>query len=481
MQTRYNSKSKHLGVTPPSPSHSLSRASRSTALNCRKTSRAHTSLAYASFLCLAVVGTLLGTSSCGAIERVTEAAKGTPKVRTVKMYTTEPNVRVRIHSAVPKVTIDGVPTLVVRPKTVGSTVGRAESMAAPLVITSSRNGLIFTDPKGKKVQWPAGQDAEILPTASEGTSVRIDGVNYPGFAIVSSKADGNATTMDVIVDMPIEAYIPGVLSHELWKDWPRQTYECQAVAARSYAVHERERSRREGKPFDLEDTTADQVFGGTTKLRMPMETAQATRGLILTWRGEVLRAYYSSQCGGRSASAAAVWSTSQRFEFNEAEPIQGKPRPHYCQRSPRYRWEVTRPDDDVNQRLRAYGRMRNTDLQNVTRVRKIEINERNDADRPNTYTVTDDRDREYIVRAEDLRAALNHAVKGLPAITPETIVHSGDLEAEVWANTVRFRGRGWGHGVGMCQWCAKGMADAGMDWASMIKTFYPEAEVVKAW
>jgi stage II sporulation protein D len=83
--------------------------------------------------------------------------------------------------------------------------------------------------------------------------------------------------------------------------------------------------------------------------------------------------------------------------------------------------------------------------------------------------------------AEELREACNEAVSGLAPITRENRVHSGDLTVRVWASEVEISGRGWGHAVGMCQWCAKGFADLGWDWRKMIGTFYPESSVEKAY
>lgn len=428
---------------------------------------------------LATIGAAVANlSACGTIGRLTE-----PPAKPFRGFSAEPDIRVRIKTNIPSVKVQGTPMLVVRPIDGGPTQGQPTTLPGPLTITSSRNGLSITDGQGKRHAWAKGDNAEILASDQTGTaSITIEGTMYPGFAIILGKWDGDATKMDVVVDMPIEAYVPGVLTHELLRDWPRQTYACQAVVARSYAVHERERSRRAGRAWDVEDTTADQVFGGLTKLRVPQEATQETRGMIITWRGEVLRAYYSSTCGGRAGSAAEVWTTAEDFEFNKAEPIQGKPREHYCQRATRYRWEVTRTDDDISQRLRAYGRMRNLDFAKVGRIRQITVNERNEAERPTSYRVIDDRGDDYIVKAEDARAGFNYAVTGLePVVRDKNMVLSGDFEADIWANTVKFRGRGWGHGVGMCQWCAKGMADSGKDWAEMVKTFYPGAEVVKGW
>jgi SpoIID/LytB domain protein len=115
----------------------------------------------------------------------------------------------------------------------------------------------------------------------------------------------------------------------------------------------------------------------------------------------------------------------------------------------------------------------------LTRVRSIEARDRNEAGRPDTYSIVTDTGREYAMAPEELREAANWSVSGLEPITRENRFHSGDVEVIVRADSVRIIGRGFGHGVGMCQWCAKGMADSGMDWRSMIEQFYPGVDVRK--
>ena len=98
--------------------------------------------------------------------------------------------------------------------------------------------------------------------------------------------------------------------------------------------------------------------------------------------------------------------------------------------------------------------------------------------------------------AEDLRLACNTGVTGLAPITSKTRVNSGDLAfvvtrpagasrmtaAEALAGTtVRIDGRGFGHGVGMCQYCARSMAVRGDGWQAMLQRFYPGAEIVKGY
>lgn len=394
----------------------------------------------------------------------------------------EPDMRIRIAGAAAKKTIAGPDRLVVRP--VAGSSASPIGVRGPLTVTSSDKGIEVVHAEGK-ANFAFGVDVEIAAATTDAkagvVSLQVDATRYPGFITIRPKWSAAPKAFDVIVSMPIESYLPGVLTHELWKTWPRQTFEAQAIAARTYALHERSRARMDGRAYDVEDSTNDQVYGGSTTAIVPTEAARSTRGLVLVSEGRLLRAYYSSTCGGRPSSAGAVWRTDAGYEFNTAAPLQGKPRQAYCQTSKHYRWDVTRTDDDVNRRIRSWGAANEHAVREITRLRKVDVEKTNDAGRPDRYTLTDDGGRTYSMSAEELRMSFNAQASGVGPLTLDNTVKSGDLEVEVWASQVKVRGRGWGHGVGMCQWCAKGMADAGLDWAGMMKAFYPGAEVVKAY
>jgi len=328
--------------------------------------------------------------------------------------------------------------------------------------------------------------------AADRTTLSMDGAAYPGVMTLRGKWRETLPTFDVVCAMPMEIYIPGVLQKELYDGWPRQTYEAQAIAARSYAMHERDRSRRGGKLWDVESTTLDQAFGGLATRIAAIDAGRNTRGMILTsGGGGVLRAYYSSCCGGRPATAAAIWPTKAGFEFNLSPPLQGQPREFACQAAPVFAWEVVRKSDELSRRMRAWGRDAGHRVQAVDRLRAVEIAARNTAGRPNSYKVTDIRGQEYRIGAEEMRLACNFGVPGA-GTTPgqEALadirsgpahVKSNDLEFIVVGTEVRIKGRGFGHGVGMCQFCAKGFAERGKDATEMLGFFYPGARVVRSY
>lgn len=432
-----------------------------------------------------LVGALAGVMvACQQVRSVVQPDSGTaPKKVT---FAKEPDIRVKVARGVTSREVDQPAKVVVRVAGGGHPEVKPQLFSTPLTITCNSQG-ILVQAAGTQRRFPPGIDVDVAPSDGKSDAaspewVRVSGVKYPGFITVRPQWNTDPARLDIIATMPLEAYLPGVLTHELLKDWPRQTYEMQAVAARTYALHERGRALAEGRLWDVESTTNDQMFGGATDAVTPNEATRATRGMILVYEGKPLRAYYSSTCGGRPASAAKVWPVKTGYEFNTAAPLQGKPREFYCQASKWYRWEVTRDDDDVNRRLRAWGKANNDNpVAGITRVREIKVIERNDAQRPNAYQLTDSEGRVYKLSAEELRFALNQPVPGLQPITVANRVNSGDFEVDIWASSVRVRGRGFGHGVGMCQYCAKGMAENGLDWGTMVRRFYPGAEVQKAY
>jgi stage II sporulation protein D len=415
-------------------------------------------------------------------------APAKPIRKEVDLVRKEPDIRVRVARQLSEQRISGPDRFVIRSSTGASSIAYAPAVVrGPIKVSSSSRGIRITDASGAAKEWGFGSDLDILVSdgspqgavETPGESMRIDTRLIPGYLTIKPAWSTDADHFDMVATMPIESYLPGVLSKELLKDWPRQTFEAQAVAARTYALEERLRARNASKPVDVEDTIADQVFGGGTSLGVAIEAAHATRGWVLTENGRFIRAYFCSQCGGRPASASAAWSARGAPEFNQFKCLQGKQRPIFCQSAPLYRWNVTRSADDWNKRLRAWGRSKSRDIANLSRTRRIEIKDRNDALRPTVFLITDDKSHEFTLAPEELREAANYPASGLLPITRENRLNSADVDITIHSNEVRISGRGFGHGVGMCQWCAKGMGNAGLDWRSMVEQFYPGVEVRK--
>ncbi|MEM8834442.1 MAG: SpoIID/LytB domain-containing protein [Planctomycetota bacterium] len=323
--------------------------------------------------------------------------------------------------------------------------------------------------------------ADIDGSSSYEDPIVLDGTPLAGRVVLHARPRVSEGVFDVVEHVPMETYVAGVISKELFGGWSLTAFRAQAIAARSYALHEQARRQRLGIHFDVASTTADQVYAGLSNNPTALRAVHDTAGLALTWDGGVLRTYYSSTCGGRSASACETWRCDGEFAYNRAGPIQTSPRVDCCAASPLFRWEVTRPRDALSRRIRAWGRAREHDVRNIKRVASVEVIERNAHDRPSRYRVTDDAGRSFELSPESLRVACNTGVRGLKNITRDTRVNSGDLDIEVRGRDVMLRGRGFGHGVGMCQYGAQGMSEMGIDAYDILAHYYPGAEIERVY
>lgn len=337
-----------------------------------------------------------------------------------------------------------------------------------------------------------------------GGVIGVDGTDHPGRIRLVPRAGGGASqgAFDVVAHVALEEYLPGVVGKEMLIGWPLEAFRVQAVCARTYALQERGLSSRRGDAFDVESSDRDQVYAGSITNQAVVEAVRSTRGQVVMDGDRVLRAYYSSTCGGRTASARDTWPTKPGYEYNLAGPIQARSRESCCEKSPLFRWSVTRDRDELTRRIRAFGERQHLLVRKIKAVHSIEPAAFNEDGRPSKYKVVEPGGTWYSLSGEELRLACNNSVAaisvagvegmgvgasasvdaqsglpGLALVDRKTRVHSSDFEVRPSREGLVFSGRGFGHGVGMCQYCAKGFAERGEEWRTMIARFYPGANV----
>jgi SpoIID/LytB domain protein len=153
----------------------------------------------------------------------------------------------------------------------------------------------------------------------------IDGDSYRGNLVVKRKPGG----LMVVNVLPLDRYLRGVVPWEVPVHWEEQTYEAQAVAARSYTLA----TLKPGADFDLYPDTRSQMYGGVRAERPETNLAiGATAGQVLTYGGAAIIAYYSSTSGGRTAAVQDV------FPNMAPEPYLVSVPDPYDDISPRHRW-----------------------------------------------------------------------------------------------------------------------------------------------
>lgn len=354
--------------------------------------------------------------------------------------------------------------------------GGAQRFTPPVTVTSTGEAFRVEAADGRSGTWTiaalhAGAESDLKITTAGDAA-------YPGTVQLHHAPGG----IDAINHVPLETYLPGVLDRELYPNWRRQAFEAQAVAARSYALFEMSQSRRNGRRYDLESTTASQVYGGTSTNPTARAAVASTRGRVLAYDGRVVPAFYSSTTGGRGQDAAAVFT-----RIADIPPLRGRSRDTWGSISPHWTWGPIRRDlDTLARRLAAWGEANDHPVANLRGIRGLAVTARSRAGRPAAFRVTDTAGTSYTLRSEQFRFACNFATDGsaalnLPPLERDQRVMSSDLRFEPapGGDAVVITGRGWGHGVGLGQWGAQHLATRGYDARAILAYYYPDAAVVR--
>ncbi|HTW93334.1 MAG TPA: SpoIID/LytB domain-containing protein, partial [Tepidisphaeraceae bacterium] len=284
---------------------------------------------------------------------------------------------------------------------------------------------------------------------------------------------------DVINVVDIDSYLQGVLSAELYPHWLPETYEAQAIVARTYALYV---ARVDGtsRYWDLYPDQRSQMYGGlaaeTTRSR---QAVAATRGLVLTYGpppGKLFEAYFSSCCGGVTQTAALVFPGAP-----DIPPLQAQFTGNLCSASPNFNWPpVTIPKVELARRIRLWG-MRQTPIRpeaSLGAIVRVDLEAVNRFGRPARFSVTDDRGLRYIMNAEEFRDAVN--TDAAPGTTLKSSFCKVDGDPSR-SDVLFYDGHGSGHGVGMCQWCAEARAELGWSHQGILAAAFPQSRLVKAY
>jgi stage II sporulation protein D len=284
--------------------------------------------------------------------------------------------------------------------------------------------------------------------AKKTKAILINGKVYRGLMDIIREED---QTLTVINWVGIEEYLYGVLRHEVAPWWPTEALKTQAIASRTYAVHQR--GLRKDQDYDVTGDTLSQVYGGARGETWRIQKAsQATWGKVLTWEGKPFPAYYSSTCGGHTESSTILWKTN-------LPPLEGRPC-GYCELSPRYQWYQTVDLELIEKKLR----WRKHDIEGI---RGIEISEHTRSGRVK------------MVKIIHQKGTLSLPAHKFRMILGPNLIKSTLFTFKVTDHKAYFKGRGWGHGVGMCQWGVYGLARKGKNYKEILDFYYPGAEITQ--
>lgn len=282
--------------------------------------------------------------------------------------------------------------------------------------------------------------------ARPGEEIQVNGKNYRGqITLIKSKKKG----MHVINILPLDDYLQGVVPNEVQANWPMEALKAQAVAARTFALYKM--SGRRQQAYDLDASVYSQVYRGLSSEQASTNQAvQATKGQVAMYRGKLIAAFYHSNCGGHTANSRHVWGSAIAY-------LQGVSC-RYCQTGPHFKWSYQISKKQLKKILNQYN-------YDVGDIKTVNLNGRDSSNRVSELAVYHQRGR-TVIRSSAFRMALG---ADKCRSTNFYITQHGDQ--------VLFHGRGWGHGVGLCQEGAKTLAKQGYSFQDIIHYYYPGSSI----
>ncbi|WP_221090018.1 SpoIID/LytB domain-containing protein [Deinococcus aquaedulcis] len=283
---------------------------------------------------------------------------------------------------------------------------------------------------------PTGNSALYLPPAP-GATVDIAGRSYRGGLHLRAE-NGKVQGINVV---DVEDYLRGVVPAEMPASWPPAALAAQAVVARTYVAAR----LNPAAPYDTCATESCQVYPGVSAEKPQTDAAvNATRAQVVAYGGRAASTYFSSDSGGFTASSAEVWGTALPYLNAKADPFSAG--------GPRARWRVEVPQNRVQALAGEYGVR--------TPLKSVAVSRVSESGRPLEITL--------IASGGTVKLAGARAGGFIRALgAPGTRVTLAGL------NPLVIEGSGAGHGVGLSQYGALGLAKAGYTHLHVLGFYYP--------
>jgi stage II sporulation protein D len=266
----------------------------------------------------------------------------------------------------------------------------------------------------------------------------VGGVSYKGNIEVYKGRNG----LYLINQLPLEAYVESVVDSEVTESWEMEALKAQAVVVRTYAF--RHILKNPNALFHLTSSTLHQIYSGENRNQRVVYAVMNTRGEVLTYKGKPIEALYHSTCGGTTEKAKEV--------FGHDIPYLKSVR-NDCSISPYWRWKRVMERRTIESLLseRDILDIKTFSYTPTGRVKEVKIITKRGS---------------YLLPAKDFRRLLGWRL--LPSTWFE-VRHEKD-------NFI-FKGRGYGHGVGLCQWGAQQMAKEGKTYREILRYYYPGTSI----
>ncbi len=393
---------------------------------------------------------------CAAVPKLKEGSEGT--------YLRLPFVRVLLQNTSSEIVVSGKGSFSV--ECLKGKKSYVYYSSQPVTFSRSGDGLVI-----KMGHNPLGDrfDEVLLTPRSGHNFLTAFNQRYRGMLRILP----NGNNLRLINIVHVDDYLKGVVPLEIGftSEPEREAIKAQAVAARTYAISHLEQYPKE--PYDLKSDVSDQVYRGVdVEKDLVNEAVDATRGMVMKFHDQLINAYYHSTCGGSTDDIDEVWD-------RKAEPyLRAVSDSGYCDWSKYARWTESYSVKQLALRLEEYLSAERGRVIRIDRIDDIEITGLTAGGRVAEMTVTTDKGT-FNFGKDKVRWVFTRSSN------PEMILQSAwfrlqkQFDSQNRLTRVDFVGRGYGHGVGMCQTGAIGMSRAGWKFENILKYYYSHIDLVR--
>lgn len=333
---------------------------------------------------------------------------------------------------------------------------------------------VAVDPFGASaVRWQLGHDSPValaeadlwLEPAAPEALLQLQQRQFRGQLQLRAQLG----TLLAINHVSLESYLPSVVGSEMPASWPQPALRAQAVAARTYAL----RQRRPTEPFDLRATVSSQVYRGLeSETESTRQAVAATRGQVLTYDGRLIDAVFHSSSGGSTEASGDLWAQQLPYlvavpDFDEQSPVRSWQERFEPDQLQRLFAEIGGITDLTVLARSGTGRLRQLRLQGSAGV--LELSGAQLRQRLGLRSTLIELE---LVRPQ--RPLHPQALRELPMLPALPELPESDQGA---LPTLVIRGRGFGHGIGMSQWGAYGLAQRGASYNTILSHYYPGTQL----
>lgn len=331
-----------------------------------------------------------------------------------------------------------------------------------------------------------------VQTAAGGTIV-CDGVEYRGYIFLEKRANGELLVINYV---GIDEYVSSVLGKEMSYNWPKEALKAQAVCARNFVLTRGNAHKEYG--FDVCTTTHCQVYGGVkSEHENTRQAVLETKGVVARYNGEIVGLFFFATSGGQTEDVENVWGSKYGYLRSVPDTYENPAK------ASRYTWKVELTRSQIEEKLKNSG-------VNIGGLTKITIDSVSATGRvtqmtfhgtDGTYTAKREKcrtilglysqkfsvtaDGEAIIMTTSGPATYSlyaqgasgvSSVSGYAALSGNGTISNISINSSASDNYI-IDGGGYGHGVGMSQWGARGMAENGFTYEQILHHYFTDIEL----